>query len=210
VTYHHDHSDTLRDNIHLSLLLEPGDVLLCNVTVPVHVQPVNDEPFSLSTAAPHISVVQGQTVVITRENLLTEDPDTSHEGLIYDVISGPSQGRLLFRNETTNNMTPVVRFSQADIDAGRMLYQHSGPLQPSTFYFRVWDGQFNPVYTVFNIHVLPLALNVTVGPPVKLQQGSSVAPITADHLLAITNARTEEVCGYRQPLARNKQITFKI
>jgi chondroitin sulfate proteoglycan 4 len=203
VIYHHDHSDTLRDNIHLSLLLEPGDVLLCNITLPVHVQPVNDEPFSLSTAAPHISVVQGQTVVIPRENLLTEDPDTSPDGLIYDVISGPSQGRLLFRNETTNNMTPVVRFTQADIDAGHMLYQHYGPLQPSTFYFRVWDGQFNPVYTVFNIHVLPLALNVTVGAPVMLQQGSSVAVITADHLLAVTNARTEEVGGYRQPLARN-------
>jgi hypothetical protein len=203
VTYHHDHSDTLHDNIHFSLLLEPGDVLLCNITVPVHVQPVNDEPFSLSTVAPHISVVQGQTVVITRENLLTEDPDTSPDGLIYDVISGPSQGRLLFRNETASNMTPVVRFNQADIDAGHMLYQHYGPLQPSTFYFRVWDGQFNPLYTVFNIHVLPLALNVTVGPPVMLQQGSSVALITADNLLAVTNARAEEVGGYRQLLARN-------
>jgi chondroitin sulfate proteoglycan 4 len=176
---------------------------------------VNDEPFSLSTAAPRISVVQGQTVVITRENLLTEDPDTSPEGLVYDVISGPSQGRLLFRNETTSNMTSVVRFSQADINAGHVLYQHYGPLQPSTFYFRVWDGEFNPVYTVFNIHVLPLALNVTVGPPVMLQQGSSVALITADHLLAVTNARTEEVGGYRQPLARNasknkSHSTFKI
>lgn len=200
MTYHHDHSDTLLDDLHLSLLLEPGDVLLCNVTVPVHVQPVNDRPFSLSTAAPHISVVQGQTVVITHENLLTEDPDTSPEGLIYEIISGPSQGRLLFRNETTNNVTSVVRFSQADIDGGCVLYQHYGPLQPSTFYFRVWDGQFNPAYSLFNIHVLPLTLNVTVGAPVMLQQGSSVAPITADNLLAITNARREEVSGHRQLL----------
>jgi len=204
VTYHHDHSDTLRDNLHLSLLLEPGDVLLCNVTMPVHIQPVNDEPFSLSTAAPHVSVVQGQTVVITRDNLLTEDPDTTPDGLIYDIISGPSQGRLLFRNETMNNATPMVKFSQADINAGCVFYQHYGPLQPSTFYFRVWDGQFNPVYTVFNIHVLPLTLNVTIGAPVMLQQGSSVALITAEHLMAVTNARREEVSGH------NRQcITFR-
>jgi chondroitin sulfate proteoglycan 4 len=136
-------------------------------------------------------------VAITHENLLTKDPDTAPEGLIYDVISGPSQGRLLFQNET-KNATSVVRFSQADVDAGHVLYQHYGSLQPSTFYFRVWDGQFNPTYSVFNIHVLPLALNVTVGAPVMLQQGSSVALITAEHLVAVTNAKREEVGGCRQ------------
>jgi chondroitin sulfate proteoglycan 4 len=133
-----------------------------------------------------------------QDNLLTRDPDTAPEGLLYDVINGPSQGRLLFWNETTNNATPVVRFSQADINAGHVLYQHYGLLQPSTFYFRVWDGQFNPAYSVFSIHVLPLALNVTIGVPVMLQQGSSVALITAEHLVAVTNARREEVGGYKQ------------
>lgn len=195
MTYHHDHSDTLRDKIHLSLLLEPGSVLLCNITVLVQVQPVNDQPFLLTTAAPHASVVQGHSVAITLQNLLTEDPDTAPDGLIYDVISGPTQGHLLFRNETTNTATPVVTFSQADINAGHVFYQHYGTLQPSTFHFRVCDGQFIPVYSVFNIHVLPLALNVTVGAPVMLQQGSSVALITAEHLMAVTNARREEVSG---------------
>ena len=141
------------------------------------------------TAAPLITVVQGQTITITRDSLLTEDPDTGPEGLIYDVINGPSQGRLLFRNETI----PVVKFTQADINAGKVLYQHSGPLQPAKFYMRVWDGNFNPAYTVFNIHVLPLTLNVTTGMPVMLQQGSSVALITSEHLVAVTNANREEV-----------------
>ncbi|XP_069672310.1 chondroitin sulfate proteoglycan 4 [Periplaneta americana] len=193
VLYQHDHSDTLHDDVQVSLLLEPGDVLLCNVTLPVQVTPVNDEPFTLATAAPHTSVVQGQTIAITRESLRTEDPDTDPEGLVYDVISGPSQGRLLFSNDSLNASTPLVRFSQGDVDAGRVLYQHSGPLQPATFYFRVWDGHFNPAYSVFNIQVLPLALNVSIGTSVRLQQGSSVALITPEHLVAVTNARREDV-----------------
>ncbi|XP_046998026.1 chondroitin sulfate proteoglycan 4 [Schistocerca americana] len=195
VVYQHDGSDTLSDEVRFSLRLEPGSVLLLNATLPVAVAPVNDEPFRLVTPAPHATVVQGQARALSRELLLTEDDDTPPAQLVYEVISGPSAGRLVnaanaslgAANET------VVRFTQADIDAGNLIYEHSGPLQPATFYFRVWDGRFNPNYTVFTFHVLPLTLNVSLGRPVALQQASSVALLTADHLVVSTNGRPEDV-----------------
>nr|CAD7456886.1 unnamed protein product [Timema tahoe] len=192
IVYRHDGSDTTSDEMSFSLILEPGSVLLCNVSIPVVIRPVNDQPFRLATPAPLIAVVQGQNYTLTKRDLLTEDPDTEPEGLLYDIISGPSQGRLLLYSNYTNS-TLAMKFSQADIDSGRIMYEHSGSLQPATFYFRVWDGHFNPVYTVFNIHVIPLMLNVSVISVVLLQQGSSVAFITTEHMHIITNGDRNEV-----------------
>ncbi|XP_014468132.1 PREDICTED: chondroitin sulfate proteoglycan 4 isoform X2 [Dinoponera quadriceps] len=195
IAYYHDHSDTLEDRIQFSLYLTPGHVLLCNTSVPVVIEPVNDEPFKLVTNAPYITVVQNQNQTITRENLLTIDPDTPPEEIIYDVISGPTYGRLLLLpfDQNTSEVRQVNKFSQYDVDSNRVVYEHNGPLQAASFYFRVWDGRFNPSYTVFNVHVLPIRLNVTVLGPVSLQQGSNVALVSENNVKLDTNARQDLV-----------------
>lgn len=195
IAYFHDHSDTPEDYIEFSLYLTPGHVLLCNTSIPVVVEQVNDEPFKLITNAPRITVVQNQNQTITRENLLTTDPDTPPEEIIYDVISGPTYGRLLLLpfDQNTSEVHQVNKFTQDDVDSNRVVYEHNGPLQAASFYFRVWDGQFNPFYTVFNVHVLPIILNVTVSGPVSLQQGSNVALISENDVKLDTNARQDLV-----------------
>lgn len=195
IAYYHDHSDTLEDRIQFMLYLTPGHVLLCNTSIPVIIEPVNDQPFKLITHAPHITVVQNQNRTITRENLLTNDPDTPPEEIIYDVISGPTYGRLLLLpfDQNTSEVQQVNKFSQYDVDSNRVVYEHSGALQAASFYFRVWDGVFNPAYTVFNVHVLPIRLNVTVFNPVNLQQGSNVALISENNVKLDTNARQDLV-----------------
>lgn len=195
IAYYHDHSDTLEDRIHFSLYLIPGHVLLCNTSVPVIVEPVNDEPFKLVTNAPQITVVQNQNQTITREDLLTTDPDTPPEEIVYDVISRPTYGRLLLLpfEQNASEVRQVNKFSQYDVDSSRVVYEHNGPLQAVSFYFRVGDGRFTPTYTVFNIHVQPILLNVTVPGPVNLQQGSNVALITENDVRLDTNARQDLV-----------------
>ncbi|XP_012264856.2 chondroitin sulfate proteoglycan 4 [Athalia rosae] len=195
VAYYHDHSDTVEDKISFSLYLTPGHILLCNATVPVIVAPVNDEPFKLVTNAPFVSVVRNQNQTITRDNLLTTDPDTEPQELVYDVISGPTYGRLLLlpQDQNSSEVHQVNKFTQHDVDSSRLVYEHSGPLQAASFYFRVSDGRFNPVYTVFNVHVLPINLNVSVLSPVGLQQGSNVALISEDNIKLETNARQDLV-----------------
>ncbi|XP_046745666.1 chondroitin sulfate proteoglycan 4 [Diprion similis] len=195
VAYFHDHSDTTEDRIHFSVYLTPGHILLCNTTVPVIVTPINDEPFKLVTNAPFVSVVRNQNQTITRDNLLTTDPDTDPQELSYDVISGPTYGRLLLlpQDQNSSEVHQVNKFSQHDVDSNRLVYEHSGPLQAASFYFRVSDGRFNPVYRVLNFHVLPIRLNVTVVGPVSLQQGSNVALISEDNIRLETNARQDLV-----------------
>ena len=140
-------------------------------------------------------MVQNQNQTITRENLLTTDPDTPPEEIVYDVISKPTFGRLLLLpfNENISEVRQVNKFTQHDVDSNRLVYEHNGPLQAASFYFRVWDGRFNPVYTVFNVYVLPIKLNVTVLGPVNLQQGSNVALISESTVKLDTNARQDLV-----------------
>ncbi|XP_075216320.1 chondroitin sulfate proteoglycan 4-like protein [Lycorma delicatula] len=187
VIYQHDHSDTIKDELKMSIYLEPGEVLLCNITLPVIIKPINDQPFRLVTQVPHATIVQGQQKQITRDDLLTEDDDTPPEDIVYDVISGPGQGSLLLNGNVSG------RFTQADINSGKLVYEHSGPLQPVSFYFRVWDGKFNPTYTVFNIAIIPVTLNVTIANPVLLQQGSSVTAVTNNIVNVITNGKEENI-----------------
>jgi len=195
ILYKHDDSDTITDEISLVVYLSPGDVLLCNITCPVTIFPVNDQVFKLITQSPYLSVVQGQSHVITDQDLLTEDMDTPPENITYEIVSGPSQGNIQLIIDSSNKSDSVskIRFTQADVNMGRVVYHHKGSLQPTSFYFRVWDGNFNPVYTVFNIHVLPLTLNVTSYAPLYLQQCSTVTVLTPAHITVNTNGQLHNV-----------------
>lgn len=193
IVYQHDNSDSLTDEINFSLYLESGDVLLCNITLPVRVQPVNDQPFSIITLSPHLTVVQGQKYVLTKNDLLTEDADTPPQDIVYDIINGPSQGTISVRRNDSTEPDTGGRFTQEDINMGNVAYFHSGSVQPTSFYFRVSDGKFNPTYTVFNIHVLPLTLNISSLKPVYLQQCSSVAVITTENFQIETNGDVHNI-----------------
>lgn len=196
MNYEHDNSDTLSDKIDMALYLLPEYVLLCNVTIPIHIVPINDQPFRLLTDTPQIQVVQGENYTLTKNDLLTEDADTSPTGISYDIISGPTQGRIIMvdRNQTIDDAASINKFTQDDINNGRVIYEHSGILQTATFYFRVWDGQFKPTYTVFTIDVIPVIINATSLHPIYLQQGSNVATVSTEQIHIETNAKKSKVC----------------
>lgn len=195
IKYQHDHSDSHNDTVILSLFLIPGYITLCNVTLVIKVNPINDQPFKLVTMAPKITVVQGANYTITRNDLLTEDMDTEPSELKYDVITGPSEGKVVqvTNKENGRDISVVNKFSQADIDANRIVYIHSGSSLQTTFYFRVWDGKFKPEYTVFNIQILPVIINVTTGIPIYLQQGSNVASLSVNQVAIHTNANKNRI-----------------
>lgn len=189
VYYEHDHSDSLGDNIYFSLFLIPGYIPLCNVTVPVIVNPINDQPFTLVTPAPSLSVVQGENYTITKEDLCTEDADTPSNKLKYDLISGPSQGKLVLLPEKV----PITYFTQADIDENKLVYIHDGTGMTDSFHFRIWDGKFRPEFNLFNILITPVNISITSGLPVHILQGSDVVFLSHNQFFVSTNADKEKV-----------------
>lgn len=189
VHYQHDHSDSLGDNIYFSLYLIPGYIILCNVTVPIIITPINDQPFKLVTPAPHLSVVQGESHTITKTELCTEDADTSPKELLYDIISGPSEGHVILLPDAI----PISHFTQLDIDENRLVYVHNSSVLKDSFHMRVWDGKFRPEYTFFNVKVIPADLNVSVGLPLYLQQGSHVVLFSDRQFIVNTNTNKKKV-----------------
>lgn len=184
VKYYHDHSDESKDEIGISVLLalrDSGlqgakDILLVQTVLPVSVLPINDQPFELITNSPSITVVQRQSRTITRDFLLTTDPDNPPEDLIYDIIKAPTSGRLVFNEDIYRDLT---RFSQADIDRERVVFISDGSLRQSEFYFRVSDGQFPAVFQYFRIMVLPLELKVINQSKINIEQGTRLAHISS-------------------------------
>lgn len=189
VYYEHDHSDTLGDNIHFAFYLIPGYIPLCNVTVPVLVNPINDQSFVLVTPAPSLTVVQGENRTITRNELATEDADTPPLKIKYTVITGPYQGKLVL----LPNKIPVISFTQADIDNNLLVYVHNSSVLKDSFHVRVWDESFRPEFTLFNVIVLPVNLTINSGFPVYLQQGSDVVFLNEKQFVIETNANIDKV-----------------
>ncbi|KAK5639651.1 hypothetical protein RI129_012143 [Pyrocoelia pectoralis] len=189
VYYQHDHSDSLDDNVFLSLYLLPGYIILCNITIPIEVDPINDQPFKLVTPAPHFIVVQGENHTITRMELCTEDPDTVPADIFYDIITAPSEGRLILLPDGI----AISHFSQEDIDMGRVVYIHDGISLTDVFHLRVWDGKFRHDYTVLNIHVTPILFNISIGVPLFIQQGSNVVLLSRKQFLIETNVDMRKI-----------------
>lgn len=192
VYYRHDHSDTLEDKILMSVYLVQGQIFLCNLSLPVVINPVNDHPFNLITQSPQMTIVEGENRTITQAELLTEDKDTDTANIMYDVISGPTLGALIKISDEgvpQDILTYGNQFSQLDINEDRIQYIHSGVPQSTTFYFKVSDGKFKPAYEIFNLRILP----VTIGPGleneiVSVQQGSNLAVIESKHVPIESNA----------------------
>lgn len=189
VHYQHDHSDSLGDNLYFALYLLPGYITLCNLTVPIRVTPINDQPFRLVTPAPNLVVVRGENHTISRAELCTEDADTSPADLLYDIISGPAEGRVVLLPAGV----PVNHFSQSDVDAGKLVYTHLGGGLTDAFHLRVWDGKFRPEYTVFSVRALEVNLEVSGGLPVYIQQGMSVVLLSPKQFSVKTNADPAKV-----------------
>ena len=80
-------------------------------------------------------VEEGGSHVLTQADLHTRDLDDAPSGIIYTLNHGPSHGRFMKDGEE------VRSFSQADIDEGRVTYEHSGvEIFGDNFSFRVDDG----------------------------------------------------------------------
>ncbi|XP_022230435.2 chondroitin sulfate proteoglycan 4 [Drosophila obscura] len=197
VYYIHDHSDTLEDTILMSVYLTQGNIFLCNLTIPVSISPINDQPFHLITHLPQMVVVEGENRTITRNDLLTEDADTPPEEIIYDVMSGPTLGvlrKLTNDGQAEDLLAFSNQFTQADINNDRIVYVHFGMPQSTTFCFTVSDGQSNAAYEIFTIKIAPISLLAApIQLPVSVQQGATSAPMKLQHIGLQTNVQVERL-----------------
>jgi hypothetical protein len=123
-------------------------------TVAITVTAVNDAP--VLGANNGSTVLQGLSGPITSGELQVTDVDNTPAQLIYTVTTAPIDGRLEL---TTAPGVAIMSFTQADINAGRLVFVHSGAVSTNdSFTFTVSDGAGGTIgATTFNFTVTPFS-----------------------------------------------------
>ena len=135
-------------------------------------------------------VLQGGEAVLTPDILLTLDPDTPPSDIIYTVLSGPTNGRLLHGNHTASKVTT---FTQQDLNDGVLLYRQNGTRKSGAMYFKVTDGHFPAEYKMLDIFVMPVHIDMSRAKPVELTQSESSVYISRRFLNVTTNGKREDL-----------------
>ena len=119
----------------ITVTVSDGDQAVTESFV-VTVNPVNDVPAITVNNPQHVT--EGGAAVIDQTFLSVTDVETPVTGLIYTVTTAPQRGHVAFASAPGN---PIGSFSQADINAGRVIYVHDGSeTLTDAFSFSVTDG----------------------------------------------------------------------
>ena len=185
LVYQHDHSDTLNDGIGIKIhIRNPADnrpILIYNNSLAIKISPINDNLFVLERSS--TSVVRFQEKVLGNEDLFTSDIDTSPEDIRYQIMSGPSNGKIIVNNNASTGLT----FSQRDIAMGRVIFVHDGSNSTIKLYFQVSDGGHAPKYAAFVIDVIPLQLELVNHTIIQMMQTATASQLTMSNLAARSN-----------------------
>ncbi|NWS60278.1 CSPG4 protein, partial [Chunga burmeisteri] len=205
IVYVHDNSESLNDNFTFAVWLnlksksatKPHSEVLEEV-FNITVVPVNDQAPELKTKRLHLKVLQGDMSVLGSENLKVEDLDNAPAELKYTIVSNPNNGYLAMKS---NLSVSIKDFTQADVDSGKVWFVQDGSSSSGVFYFSVTDGKHRPLYKLFSLEVIPIALVLVNLTSVALPQGQMSVTITNDQLSAVTNGKiTNIVYEVTQPL----------
>ena len=102
--------------------------------VTVDVVPVNDAPVLMKNLGTTVSGTGGR---IDASMLDAEDVDNSADEVVYEIRTTPSAGHLYLSNDPS---VPITRFSQAELDAGLVMYSlDDASASSDTFGFELTD-----------------------------------------------------------------------
>ena len=153
-------------------------VLTDTATVTITVTPAggNSAPILMTNAG--AIVLAGFSDPITSDQLQVTDVDNTPAQLLYTVLSAPLNGRLEL---TTTPGVAITSFTQADINAGRLVYVHNGSAGTGdSVTFTVSDGAGGTIAaTTFNFTVMPFS-----PPPLGWPPGPDSAPVHFSRLSA--------------------------
>ncbi|XP_022241093.1 chondroitin sulfate proteoglycan 4-like [Limulus polyphemus] len=180
IHYRHDDSETTRD--WFTVVGRPADLSKESApsTIHVRVTPINDEvPYLVNNTG--LEVWEGSSASITSRHLAAADDDSEQEVLTFE-ISVPRNGYISLKESAK---TPIVKFTQAQINRGMVIFVHTGE-RAGGFRFQVNDGLNKDSPHVFTITARELKLEVKVNVLLRVLPRMQQS-ITQSHLLTVIN-----------------------
>lgn len=149
-------------------------------TFNITVSDSNEMPPRLVNQRQFLQVLHGSPVMLSQEHLNVMDPDSSPEEIKYEILSGSSIG---FVANVHDKQTAVTQFTQADINAGHLVFITNGTSSPGTLDLAISDGNNPPIFTSLEIMVLPATTWATDQTPLEIPQDVNMASLSQEHLL---------------------------
>ncbi|NXE07347.1 CSPG4 protein, partial [Lophotis ruficrista] len=127
-----------------------------------------------------LQVPPGSVLILSQEYLDVAEPSGSPEEMVYSVLQRPLTGHLA---KAHNPREPISRFTQADVNAGHVVFVATGSRAPGSLALSLSDGHHPPTLTSLEIEVLPAVS--TAASPVLLEvpQDLNRASMSHHHLL---------------------------
>jgi len=123
VVYVHDGSEGAVDSLTLNVSDGAGGERT-DITVQIAISPVNDTP--VVTELDNITVAEGQIVTLLSSQLEAVDADNSSAALSYSITQAGAHGHLALVGTPQQALTGANAFTQAQVDAGQVIYVHDG------------------------------------------------------------------------------------
>ncbi|MEM9351491.1 MAG: cadherin-like domain-containing protein [Planctomycetota bacterium] len=179
ITYQHDGGETVSDSF--TFTVDDGEGVVSGGTFSISVYPVNDEQQLVTNSTR--SVGQGMTATLGNAFLRTTDVDNTADQIVYTVNAAPANGTLLVDG------TPSGSFTQQQVDAGMVAYQHDGSATVSdSFSFTVDDGEGVATASTFNITVTGVDFEESLDVNLPLSLGEGAAATIDNTLLSASDA----------------------
>uniref|UniRef100_UPI00398EE59D chondroitin sulfate proteoglycan 4-like n=1 Tax=Pristiophorus japonicus TaxID=55135 RepID=UPI00398EE59D len=188
--YTHSRSAALTDSFTFRAWLSPrrksfsrpaddGTTIVISELFNITVVP-GDHPPQIVTTGLTLYVLQGSSFVLTQGHMNTVDSDNLPEDIRYSIVRGPDNGFFVHQG---NDSTAIKQFTQADINAGRVIFKAAGKPASSLFQFSVSDGKHSAVGGSVTIEVTPVTVRMVHNKETVLVQGNASVPITSEELL---------------------------
>ncbi|KAG9337013.1 hypothetical protein JZ751_029872 [Albula glossodonta] len=150
-------------------------------------------PPELVTVDLLLEVLQGSTAVLTPQHLNAVDEDSSPSEILFTVTHGPANGRLV----DTETREPIQKFTQDDVNSGRVTFVSDGSLATGFLEFTVSDGRHRTESHSLHIGVLARTLQLALAQEIQVRQGEDETLVTEAMLKASTGGPSEEEVIYK-------------
>ncbi|NXK56129.1 CSPG4 protein, partial [Chauna torquata] len=154
----------------------PQDGVLISEAFNITVSGSSKKPPQVVKQREALQVLHNSTVTLSREYLDVAELEGSPEEVVYSLLRRPLAGHLA---NTHNPQVPIERFTQADINAGHVVFVVTSSSAPESVALSLSDGHHPSTLTSLEIVVLPAVSAV----PLEVPQELNRATLSPRHLL---------------------------
>lgn len=197
LVYAHGGGGTQQDGFHFRAHLQgPAGATVAgpqtSEAFAITVRDVNERPPQPQASVP-LRLTRGSRAPISRAQLSVVDPDSAPGEIEYEVQRAPHNG---FLSLVGGGPGPVTRFTQADVDSGRLAFVANGSSVAGVFQLSMSDGASPPLPMSLAVDILPSAIEVQLRAPLEVPQALGRSSLSQQQLRVVSD-REEPEAAYR-------------